>query len=85
MITFQYTITDSVGLHMRPAKLICDFQKSVQSKITIEYQDISIPADRPLRLVTAGIIHGCIINITVSGETEWEDAEEFRRLLDRIL
>ncbi len=39
MKQFQYTITDSVGIHARPAGLLVKAARAFQSSITVEYGD----------------------------------------------
>ena len=46
METFQYTITDEIGIHARPAGELAKLAKEFQSKITIKTETKQADAER---------------------------------------
>ncbi len=75
MKTFDYLITDELGIHARPAGLLCKLAKSLDSKITIEKGEKSADASRVIALMGLGVKNGDKIHITVEGGNEENSAK----------
>ena len=58
METFQYTITDEIGIHARPAGELAKPAKEFQSKITIKTETKQEDAERLVGVMALGIRHG---------------------------
>lgn len=58
METFQYTITDEIGIHARPAGELAKLAKEFQSKITIKTETKQADAERLMAVMALGIRHG---------------------------
>lgn len=71
MKQFQYTITDSVGIHARPAGLLVKAVKALDSTVTIVKSDGKSAAGTKLMAIMGlGIKHGETITVTVEGGNE---------------
>ncbi len=70
MKTFEFVITDELGIHARPAGLLCKLAKSSGSKITIEKGEKSADAARVIALMGLGVKKGDSVRITVDGGDE---------------
>lgn len=82
MKTFQYTITDPVGLHARPAGMLVKEVKKYESKVTIAKEGKSSDASKLMMLMALGVKCGDEITVEVSGadeETASAELEAFFR------
>ena len=70
MKTFKYMITDSMGLHARPAGMLVKEAKQYKSRIMISAGDKSAEATKLLALMGMGIKTGTEITVTIEGEDE---------------
>ena len=83
MRQFNYTITDPVGIHARPAGLLAKAAKALDSTVTIAKADgKSAAATKLMALMGLGIKQGDVIHVTVEGGNEDANAaamEQFFR------
>ena len=70
MKTFNYTITDEVGIHARPAGMLAKLAKDFKSEIIIDKNGKSVNATKLMMLMGLGIKCGETVTITVTGEDE---------------
>ena len=71
MKKFEYTITDPVGIHARPAGLLVKAAKALDSTITIEKAGGgSASATKLMALMGLGIKQGDTISVTIEGGSE---------------
>ena len=71
MKKFEYTITDPVGIHARPAGLLVKATKALDSTITIEkIGGKSAAATKLMAVMGLGIKQGDTVSITVEGGSE---------------
>ena len=71
MTTFNYTITDPVGIHARPAGLLVKEIKGYPgSAVTISKGDKSVNALKLMALMQMGIKCGDTVKVTVEGGDE---------------
>ena len=71
MKSFEYVITDPVGIHARPAGLLVKEIKSYAgSVVTIEKGEKSVNALKLMALMQMGIKQGDTVKITVEGADE---------------
>ena len=70
MTQFQYTITDPVGIHARPAGLLVKAAKGFQSTITVEKGGKTAAATKLMALMGMGIKQGDAVTVTVEGDDE---------------
>lgn len=70
MKTFEYTITDEVGIHARPAGLLAKKAKEYSSKIIIDKAGKSAEAQKLMAVMGLGVKKGETVTVTVEGEDE---------------
>lgn len=74
MKQFDYTITDPVGIHARPAGLLVKAAKAYASTITITKGEKSAAATKLMALMSMGVKNGDTVHVTVEGSDEAEAA-----------
>lgn len=83
MKQFQYTITDPMGVHARPAGLLVKAAKTLNSTITIEKADgKSAHATKLMAVMGLAIKAGNTVTVTVDGgdeEASFQAMEQFFR------
>lgn len=70
MKTFNYTITDELGIHARPAGMLAKTAKALDSEITITKEEKSVGASKLMMLMGLGIKQGDTISVTIIGGDE---------------
>ena len=71
MKKFEYTITDPVGIHARPAGLLVKAAKALDSTVTIEKAGgKSAAATKLMAVMGLGIKQGDTVSVTVEGGSE---------------
>ena len=90
MKTFEYTITDPVGIHARPAGLLVKAVKEHASKVTITKKnpdgtEKSADAKKLLALMNLGIKQGDSVTVSVDGEDEDDTFEAISRFMSENL
>lgn len=76
MRSFQYTITDPVGIHARPAGLLVKQAKTYESAITIEKDGKAVNALKLMALMGLCVKQGYTVTVTVEGPDEEKAAAE---------
>lgn len=74
MKTFEYVITNPVGIHARPAGTLVKFSQGFDSDITITNQSSGKSADAKKLFALLGIAVLCQDKVTVTIEGADEDA-----------
>ncbi len=81
MRSFEYTITDPVGIHARPAgTLIKEVKNYTGTTVTVTKGDKTVDALKLMALIGMGIKQGDTVTINIEGENEDDVAakiEEF--------
>lgn len=70
MKSFNYVITDEVGIHARPAGLLVKEAKKYASKVTISAGGKSADAAKLMAIMSMGVKKGDEVNVTVEGDDE---------------
>ena len=70
MKTFQYKITDAVGIHARPAGMLVQEAKKYSSKILLQVNGKSAEATKLMAIMSLGVKQGHIVEVTVDGADE---------------
>lgn len=80
MQVFEYTVTDPVGLHARPAANLSRMAASLESDVRVKKAGEEKDADAKsmLAVMTLGVRSGDTAVFTVSGDHEEQDAEALR-------
>lgn len=75
MKSINYTITDELGIHARPAGLLVKLAGGFQSKITIEKDGKEADAKRIMALMGLSATKGTAITVKIEGSDESEAAK----------
>ena len=80
MKSFEYTITEEVGIHARPAGLLSKYIAGLTG-VTVKVIKGEKSADpkKLIKLMSLGVKHGDTITVTVEGENEDALAAEVER------
>ena len=70
MSEFNYTITDEVGIHARPAGLLVKEAKKYDAAIVIECNGKSADAGKLMAVMGLGVKKGDTVRVTVDGDGE---------------
>ena len=70
MKSFEYTITDPVGIHARPAGVLVKKIKEFTSTVTVIKGEKSVNALKLMALMGMGIKQGDTVKVTVEGADE---------------
>ena len=70
MTTFNYTITDPVGIHARPAGILVKEIKKYASTVTVTKGEKSVNALKLMALMQMGIKCGDTVTVSVDGGDE---------------
>ena len=70
MKSFEYTITDPVGIHARPAGLLVKEIKKYASTITVIKGEKEVNALKLMALMGMGIKQGDTVKVTIDGADE---------------
>ena len=87
MKQFEYTITDPIGIHARPAGLLAKAAKALDSTVTIAKADGSkaAAATKLMAIMGMGIKTGETITVTVEGGNEEANAAAMEQFLKENL
>ena len=78
MKTFDFTVTDGLGIHARPAGLIAKAAKEFSSEIVISKDGKSAVCTKVMAIMGLGVKCGDRITVTINGGDE-EAAEKVMR------
>lgn len=85
MIEFEYTITDSLGIHARPAGILVNEAKKYKSRIVFGARGAIADGKRVFAVMGLGVKCGDSLKVTCEGEDEKEAASAIRALLEANL
>ena len=70
MKTVEYTITDELGIHARPAGLLVKEAAKFASSIKIAGPKKEVDAKRIMGVMSLGVKHGDTVRLTIEGADE---------------
>ncbi|MBO6260951.1 MAG: HPr family phosphocarrier protein [Lachnospiraceae bacterium] len=73
MKSFNYVITDEVGIHARPAGQLAKMVKELTSKVTIEANGKSAEATKLMMVMALGVKKDAEVTVKVEGPDEDAD------------
>ena len=82
MISRSVTITNSVGLHARPATFFIQKANSFKSSIWVEKEDCRVNAKSLLGVLSLGIVKGMTITLIADGADEAAAVDGLCSLVD---
>ena len=81
MISREVTITNTIGLHARPATFFIQKANSYKSSVWVEKEDRKVNAKSLLGVLSLGIAQGMTINLIADGTDEAEALEGLEALV----
>lgn len=79
MVSFDYTIKDSMGLHARPVGIMVKAAAPYkQTKVTVTHNGASADGKRMFAILGLQVNQGETITVSVEGENEQELADAIR-------
>ena len=85
MITREVTITNTIGLHARPATFFIQKANAYKSSVWVEKDDRKVNAKSLLGVLSLGITNGMTVNLIAEGTDEKEAIEGLATLIDTEL
>lgn len=86
MKQFQYTVTDPMGIHARPAGILVKAAKALDSTITIAKEDgKSASATKLMAVMGLAIKAGNTVTITVEGGDEEANCQAMEKFFQENL
>lgn len=82
MVTRKLTITNSVGLHARPATYFIQEANKYKSTISVKKDQRKVNAKSLLGVLSLGIIQGMEIELEAEGTDESEAIDGLAQLID---
>lgn len=82
MVTHKLIVKEPLGLHLRPASVICETSLSFQAKVTIRKGNQTANAKSVLGLLAARVTQGDEIEIICDGLDEQEAMQALIALFD---
>lgn len=79
MKSFNYVITDEVGIHARPAGILVKEAKKYGAKITVAMGGKSADAKKLMALMGLGVKQGDEVTVSVEGDDEESAAAEMEK------
>lgn len=85
MVSFNYVITDEVGIHARPAGLLVKAAKAFDSKVIIKANGKEAEATKLMAVMGLGVKKGTEITVEVTGDDESSAAAEMEKFFKENL
>ena len=82
MISREVTITNSIGLHARPATFFIQKANGYKSSIWLERGDRKVNAKSLLGVLSMGIAQGMTVSLLADGIDEVEALDALQRLVE---
>lgn len=85
MKEFEYTIQDENGIHARPAGLLVQKAKSLESNVTMLFDGKEADMKRLFALMGLNVKQGDRVTVHVSGASEEAEADDLENYLKNNL
>ena len=85
MRTFEYTIKDKLGIHARPAGLLVNAVRALDSEGTVTKGAKTVGGAKLIALMGLGVKCGDTITVTVSGGDERASENALKEFLEKNL
>ena len=82
MKTFNYIITDEVGIHARPAAIIAQTSNKFESEIMLSKDDATVNAKSIMGVIAMGAGYNTQLTLQVTGPDESEAASTIEELFN---
>ena len=85
MKSFEYTVTNPVGIHARPAGMLAKKAKEYASVISVVKGEKSCDCTHLMKLMAMGVKCGDTVTVTIEGTDEDTAAEEIKSYFEANL
>ena len=85
MKSFNYVITDAIGIHARPAGMLAKESKKYESKIVLKKGEKEADVSRLMALMGLGVKCGEEVTIEVTGADEEKACEDIKAFFEANL
>lgn len=85
MRTFEYTIKDKLGIHARPAGLLVNAVRALNSEVTVTKGAKTVGGAKLIALMGLGVKCGDTITVTVSGDDERASENALKEFFEKNL
>lgn len=85
MRTFEYTIKDKLGIHARPAGLLVNAVRALDSEVMVTKGAKTVGGAKLIALMGLGVKCGDAITVTVSGGDERASENALKEFLEKNL
>ena len=85
MVSFEYTITDIVGIHARPAGLLSKEVKKYPDEVVIKKGGKAAKAKALMSVMGLGVKQGETVTVEVTGESEETTAKAIKAFFEANL
>ncbi len=82
MISREVTITNSIGLHARPATFFIQKANSYKSSLWVEKEDRKVNAKSLLGVLSLGIAQGMTVKLIADGTDEMDALDGLQELIN---
>ena len=85
MKTFDYVITEAVGIHAGPASMLAKKAMEFKSAVTLTSGEKSADVKKLIALMSLGVKKDATVTVTVEGEDEEQAAEALQTFFQENL
>lgn len=85
MKEFNYTITDEIGIHARPAGMLAKKAKAFESSVTIAKGEKEAALTKLMAVMALGVKHGDTVTVRAEGADEEAAIAEIKKFFEENL
>lgn len=85
MKEFNYTITDEIGIHARPAGMLAKKAKAFESSVTIAKGEKEAVLTKLMAVMALGVKHGDTVTVKAEGADEEAAIAEIKKFFEENL
>lgn len=85
MKEFNYTITDEIGIHARPAGMLAKKAKAFESSVTIAKGQKEAALTKLMAVMALGVKHGDTVTVKAEGADEEAAIAEIKKFFEENL
>ena len=83
MVEKQFTITDTAGIHARPATILVNLASKFDSEVNIVHQEKKVNLKSILGVMSLGIAYGTEFKVNIEGTDEEDALRELESMMQK--
>ena len=83
MVEKQFTITDTAGIHARPAAILVNLASKFDSEVNIVHQEKKVNLKSILGVMSLGIAYGTEFKVNIEGTDEEHALRELENVMQK--